>query len=230
MTENQNQNQTNVSLYAKLAGLSYVVFTLAGFTKMFLNPRLSDLNTLELNGLFQNEMHFRLNIALEVVIFLAVVGATVSFYAITKSISKQLSRTAVCLRLVELIVGGMAVVFGMTMLNIASKPYFLDLLDLEQLRTVLLIVANFVMPAYEYSWISMGFAGIITFYLLYKAQNLPKGLAVWGVVTYTSLIVYPLAKILIPDLPREVMYVMFPGALFELTVGIWLMKNGLKKV
>ena len=42
------------------------------------------------------------------------------------------------------------------------------------------------------------------------------------------MIVYPLAKLLIADLPREVMFVMFPGALFELLVGIWLLTIGIK--
>ena len=49
----------------------------------------------------------------------------------------------------------------------------------------------------------------------------------WGIVTYLSLILYPLATLLIPDLPREVMFVMFPGALFELLVGIWLLTMGI---
>jgi hypothetical protein len=43
-----------------------------------------------------------------------------------------------------------------------------------------------------------------------------------------SLILYPLAKLLIADLPREVMFVLFPGALFELGVGIWLLIVGIK--
>jgi hypothetical protein len=42
-----------------------------------------------------------------------------------------------------------------------------------------------------------------------------------------SLILYPLAKLLIPDLPREAMIVLFPGALFELGVGIWLLTMGI---
>ncbi|WP_068545685.1 DUF4386 domain-containing protein [Thalassotalea crassostreae] len=220
MTKHQN-------FYAKLAGISYVTFTIAGLTKMFLNLKLTSIDMLETNGLFQDEMQFRFGIFLEIILFLAVILASTSFYAVTKSINKQLSQTALCLRLVELIVGGMAVVFGITMLAIANKSYFPELLDIEQMRIVLIVVSNFINPAYEYSWIFMGFAGIITFYLLSQARYIPKFLGVWGVITYSSLIIYPIAKLLIPNLPREVMFVMFPGALFELTVGIWLMIKGI---
>lgn len=72
----------------------------------------------------------------------------------------------------------------------------------------------------------MGFAGVITFYLFFKTRYIPRVWSVWGIVTYSSLILYPLAKLLIPDLPREVMFVMFPGALFELGVGLWLLTMG----
>lgn len=215
--------------YAKLAGLSYIVFTIAGLTKTFLlNMRLTPVDSLQLGGLFANEMHFRLGVAAETIMFLGVVMASVSFYMVLKPVNSGLSLTALCLRLVEIIIGGISAVFSMVMLAISSKSYLLEMFDLEQLRAIMLIVANVRMPASEYSWISMGFAGFITFYLFFRTRFIPRAWSVWGMITYSSLIIYPFAKILIPDLPREVMFVMFPGALFELGVGIWLCVKGIR--
>lgn len=223
-TQYQLQN-----FYAKMAGLSYIVFTLAGFTLNFLlNTKLSDLESVQLNGLFENEMHFRLAIFAETIMFLAVIIASVSFYVVFKSVNKQLAQTALCLRLVEIIVGGIAVVISMAMLAISKKSHLVATLDIEQIRTLVIIASSFKMPAYEYSWISMGFAGVITFYLFYKTNLIPRAWSIWGLITYSSLILYPIAKLLIADLPREVMLVMFPGALFELGVGIWLLIKGVK--
>ena len=216
-------------LYARIAGFSYVLFTVAGLVKNFLlNTRMSDISAVQASGLFENEMHFRLGIAAEIIMFLGVVMASVSFYVVLKPVNKQLAQTALCLRLVEIIIGGIAVVISMFMLALSNQTYLIDKFDLEQLHTIVVIASSLIMPAYEYSWIFMGFAGVITFYLFYKTRYIPRAWSVWGIITYLSLIMYPLAKLLIPDLPREVMFVMFPGALFELGVGIWLLNVGIK--
>ncbi|WP_196140383.1 DUF4386 domain-containing protein [Aliikangiella sp. G2MR2-5] len=216
-------------LYARIAGLSYIIFTVAGWVKVFiLNTRLSDIGTIQTNGMFANEIHFRLGILAETVMFLGVIMASVSFYIVLKPVSKQLAQTTLCLRLVEIIIGGIAVVVSMAMLALSSKVSLLETFDPEQLRTIVVIASSFRVPAYEYSWISMGFAGVITFYLFFKSRYIPRVWSVWGILTYLSLIVYPLVKLLKPDLPREAMYVLFPGALFELGVGIWLFTMGIK--
>lgn len=135
---------------------------------------------------------------------------------------------ALCLRLCEIIIGGIAVIINMSILALSTRTYFLEFIDLEQLHSVIVVASGFRVPAYEYSWIFMGFAGVITFYLFYKSRYIPRFWSVWGILTYSSLILYPLAKVLIPNLPSEAMFVLFPGALFELGVGIWLVTIGVK--
>jgi len=222
--------QRNIQyFYAKLAGLSYIIFTVAGLVKNFLlDTRLSNIGATELTTIFENEMHFRLGVLAETIMFLGVVMASVSFYVVLKPVSKQLAQTALCLRLVEIIIGGIAVVISMAMLALSNKTYLVEMFDLQQIRTLVAVASSFRMPAYEYSWISMGFAGGITFYLFFKSRYIPRAWSVWGIITYMSLILYPLAKLLIVDLPPEIMFVLFPGALFELGVGIWLLIVGIK--
>lgn len=223
-----NNEQHYRQFYARMAGLSYVVFTLAGMIKSFLlNTSLSDSNAIQIHGLFANEMQFRLGVAAEIIMFLGVIMASVSFYLVLKSVNKPLAQTALCLRLVEIIIGGIAVVISMAMLAISASPYMMEMFSTEQLHSILAIAARFRTPAYEYSWISMGIAGVITFYLFYKTRLIPRAWSLWGILTYSSLIAYPMAKLLISDLPREAMFVLFPGALFELGVGLWLLIKGI---
>ena len=223
------ETQRNIQyFYARLAGLSYIIFTVAGLVKNFLlDTRLSSIGAIEITTIFENEMHFRLGVLAETIMFLGVVMASVSFYVVLKPVSKQLAQTALCLRLVEIIIGGIAVVISMAMLALSNKTYLVEMFDLQQIRTLVAVASSFRMPAYEYSWISMGFAGVITFYLFFKSRYIPRAWSVWGIITYMSLILYPLAKLLIADLPREVMFVLFPGALFELGVSIWLLIVGI---
>ncbi len=215
-------------LYARIAGFSYILFTVAGLVNNFLlNTGMSDIKAVQITSLFENEMHFRIGIAAETIMFIGVVMASVSFYVVLKSVNKQLAQIALCFRLVEIIIGGIAVVISMAMLALSSKTYLVEMFDLEQLHALIVIASSFRMPAYEYSWIFMGFAGVITFYLFFKTRYIPIAWSIWGMFTYSSLIFYPLAKLLIPDLPREVMFIMFPGALFELLVGVWLLVMGI---
>ena len=224
------ETQRNIQyFYARIAGFSYILFTTAGLVKNFLlDTRLLNIGATEITTIFENEMHFRLGVLAEVIMFLGVVMASVSFYIVLKPVSKQLAQTALCLRLVEIIIGGIAVVISMAMLALSNKAYLVEMFDLQQIRTLVAVASSFRMPAYEYSWISMGIAGVITFYLFFKSRYIPRAWSVWGIITYMSLIIYPLAKLLIPELPREVMFVLFPGALFELGVGIWLLTVGIK--
>ncbi|MBE0366948.1 DUF4386 domain-containing protein [Pseudoalteromonas aurantia] len=224
----REKNQNMQRFYARLAGLSYIIFTVAGLVKNFLlDTGLSDINALDANRIFANEMHFRFEILAEMVMFLGVMMASVSFYFVLKSVNKQLAQTALCLRLIETVFGGVAVIFSMAMLALSSKTYLLEMFDLEQVHTLVRVVASFRAPAYEYSWIFMGIAGVITFYLFFKTRYIPRAWSVWGMFTYTSLILYPIAKLLAP-IPHEVMYLLMPGALFELGVGIWLLTVGIK--
>ncbi|MCW8832875.1 MAG: DUF4386 domain-containing protein [Colwellia sp.] len=214
--------------YAKLAGLSYILFTVAGLVKNFLlDTQLSAVSDIPIKGIIENELHFRLGIFAEIFMFAAVTIASISFFIVLKPVHNQLARTTLCFRLVEIIIGSVAVVFSMTMLALSNKVYLLDMFNVEQIHTLVVIASSVIMPAYEYSWVFMGVAGVITFYLLLKARYIPMFWATWGIITYTSLILYPIAKLTIADLPREVMYVMFPGALFELAVGIWLLTKGI---
>jgi len=224
-TKNEQELQ---QFYAKMAGLSYVTFTVAGFiNNFFLNGSLSDLSNAPLTSIFENEMHYRLGILAETIMFLGVTMASLSYYIVLKPVNKQLSMTALCFRLVEIIIGSLVVVLSMAILAISSKASLIEIMGIEQIRELASVISSFMMPAFEYSWIFMGFAGIITFYLFYQSRYIPRAWSVWGMFTYTTLILYPVAKILVPDLPREVMFVMFPGAFFELGVGIWLLAKGI---
>lgn len=85
--------------YAKLAGLSYIIFTVAGLVKNFLlNTKLSNTSVNEVSSIFENEMHFRLGVLAETIMLIGVILASVSFYVVLKSVSKQLAKTAVFAR------------------------------------------------------------------------------------------------------------------------------------
>lgn len=217
--------------YARMAGLSYLVFCLSGFLMNFLfNRKFTKVEATDVDTIFQNEMHFRMASVAETIIFIAVLVAGVYFYRVCRGINSPLAQIALCCRLVEATIGGVAVLVSTVIITLANSKAMLQVMDIEQLRTLVLIVAHANWPAYEYSFIFMGIAGIITFSLLMKAKYLAKFWCIWGMITYASMIAYSIAKVLFPELPKGAMYVMMPGAIFEVCVSIWLMAIGINFV
>ncbi len=216
-----------IHAYARLAGLSYVTFVVCGVVRnFFLNTKLHGLEDIPGKGLFVNELQYRLGIGLETLMFVATLLASFALYEVLKTVNPQRSLMALCFRLCEVIVGSMAVVASLFMLSLATKAQQSAAFNTEQLGTFLTYVSSLRVPAFEYSWIFMGIAGIVTFHLFYRARLMPRWLSAWGLFTYAGLVAYPVAKMLVPELPKQVMWVIYPGALCELVIGVWLMARG----
>lgn len=216
-----------VNSSARLAGLAYVVFVVCGVVRNFLlNTKLHGPEDIQTKGLFVNELQYRMGIAAETLMFAATLLASFALYEVLKTVDRRRSLLALCFRLCEVIVGSMAVVASLFMLSLATKAQQSAAFNTEQLSAFLSYAASLRMPAFEYSWIFMGIAGIATFHLFYQARLMPRWLSAWGLFTYAGLIVYPVAKMLVPDLPKQVMWVIYPGALCELAIGLWLMVRG----
>ncbi|HEY0955084.1 MAG TPA: DUF4386 domain-containing protein [Roseateles sp.] len=220
-------HRDSLNTYARLAGLSYVTFTLCGVVRnFFLNTKLHGLEDVQGKGLFVNELQYRLGIGLETLMFVATLLASFALYEVMKAVNPRRSLLALCFRLCEVIVGSMAVVASLFMLSLATKAQQSAAFNTEQLAAFLTHVSSLRVPAFEYSWIFMGIAGLVTFHLFYQARLMPRWLSAWGLFTYAGLIAYPMAKMLVPDLPKQVMWVIYPGALCELVIGAWLMVKG----
>jgi hypothetical protein len=216
-----------LAFYARLAGLSYVAFTLCGVIRNFLlNTKLQPPEAIQRHGLFVNELQYRLGIGLETLMFVATLLASFALHEVLKTVNPQRSLLALCFRLCEVIVGSMAVVASLFMLSLAAKAQQSAPFNTEALGNFLVYVSSLRLPAFEYSWIFMGIAGVISFHLFYQSRLLPKWLSAWGMFTYASLVAYPLAKMLVPDLPKPVMWLIYPGALCELVIGLWLWTKG----
>ncbi|HEY9470367.1 MAG TPA: DUF4386 domain-containing protein [Propionibacteriaceae bacterium] len=105
---------------------------------------------------------------------------------------------------------------GIEYLNAGSS----DTSYLQALSTVL-TEAN--LYAYEFAMITVGVAGLILCSMLYRAQLVPRPLAVWGLIGYAILLLGSVLQILGPNLNS---IHAIPGGLWELFIGVWLIAKG----
>ena len=72
----------------------------------------------------------------------------------------------------------------------------------------------------------MGVGGVVYCYLFYISSYIPRILSVWGIITYLTMVAYGFVNIILQNPPAELMYAMAPGALFEISIGLWLFFKG----
>lgn len=79
--------------------------------------------------------------------------------------------------------------------------------------------------AYEIGMIFVGIAGLMLTYTFFRANLVPRLIAVWGIIGYTFLLGGSALQVLGFDL--RLMHTI-PGGLWELFIGVWLIVKGFK--
>jgi hypothetical protein len=75
--------------------------------------------------------------------------------------------------------------------------------------------------------IFIGMGGTVFCYLFFASKYIPRILAIWGMITYLSMLTLALVSILSPSLPESVKMIFYaPGGLFEVIIGLWLLIKG----
>ena len=105
---------------------------------------------------------------------------------------------------------------GIEYLNAGSS----DMSYLQALSTVL-TKAN--LYAYEFAMITVGVAGLILCSMFYRAQLVPRLLAVWGLIGYAILLLGSVLQVL--GLNLNSIHAI-PGGLWEVFIGVWLIAKG----
>ena len=73
----------------------------------------------------------------------------------------------------------------------------------------------------------IGLGGTVFGYLFYVSRYVPRALAVWGIFSYLSILVFALTGILKPQSPVILETILFAlGGTFEMVFGFWLVFKG----
>jgi hypothetical protein len=77
--------------------------------------------------------------------------------------------------------------------------------------------------AYQIGMSTLGIAGLLLCYTLYKAKLVPRWLAVWGLIGYAVIFVGMLSEMMGSGLGLASS---IPGGLWEVFIGVWLLVKG----
>ncbi|MEQ8927394.1 MAG: DUF4386 domain-containing protein [Fulvivirga sp.] len=218
-----NSDQKELQKQVKIVGFTYLVTTLIGFINNFLiKPGLHNTETL-LNSEFQ----FRVGVMLDFTMYILVFWMTVAFYFLTKTINKNSALLGFVFRSAEAVMGCVIVLLYSAPLVILKKAENYQV-SVDMLHSYASGFFDIYSIGSNIHLVLMSIGAFIFISLLVSASYIPKWLGYWGLFTYITVFIGFSLKILLPEFPKSLMLVMAPGALFELTFGIWLLAKGVR--
>lgn len=226
---NTTNIETSLAVYARLAGLTYVLIILVGiFSVSYIDSNLvvSGDDAATVSNIMANELRFRICILSEIFMFVLVILLSLSLYVILKTVDKNLALLALLWRFGEAIVGcAVAVLSGTIPLLLLRREYALDEGHLQSLVGLFLAVRG---AGLDVVLIFVGVGGTLFCYLFFKSKFIPRVLAAWGMLTYFSMFFLAFTSILVPGIQESTKMIFYaPGGLFEIVIGLWLLVKGI---
>ncbi|WP_421787691.1 DUF4386 domain-containing protein [Hyphobacterium sp.] len=221
------QTDKSVGRMARLAGLSYVIYSAAGVYITF--GAVPSLRALSEAGAASHslEFMFRTGLLAEAVLYTFVVVSAAAMYAVLRTVSRGTALVAAFCRLIEGAMGATFIVFKYAAFAAAVNPDLTAGFSDEQSASLVMLLRDTYSSALYVLLIPMAVGGILFFALFFRSRYIPRWLAAWGVITYSVIGTLAAAVLLFPDLAQHVMYFFLPGALFEWVAALWLLFAGI---
>jgi len=223
-----NTSSTIKNKYTMIAGITYVmiiVLSLIPGAIFDLGSILKGKNAVE--NMVGQEGLFRVGLAIEFLMFILVMVLSWALYIILKPVNKGVALFGLLFRFSEAVLGCVVIMFYLAILMLLSGADYLQSFQPEQLQALARFFGKLGGVGYYILLFTMGVGAIAYCYLFYISRYIPRALAVWGIITYSTMIAYGFINIIVHNPPSELAYAMAPGALFEVTIGLWLTFKGI---
>lgn len=221
--------RSKAATYARVAGLCYLVTIFLGiFSVNFVLARLvvPGDGAATIHNISANEPLFRLGVASEILMYVLVILLAYSLYVVLRTVDRDLALLALLWRLAEAIVGSAATVVSglLPLLLLATDDVAAD----HQLSTLVMTLLELRPAALDIVLIFIGMGGTLFCYLFYRSRYVPHVLAVWGILTYLTMLIISFVSLMMPVSEETRMLFYAPGGLFEIIFGCWLLIKGVK--
>lgn len=214
---------------ARIAGAMYLITMATGiFGQSFVRGSLlvRDNATQTAQNIIGSEQLFRVGIAADIVTFTGVVVLIWALYTLLRPIGRGFALLAVLLRLVEVAIHYVAILFSFSALVLLSGADYLATFDAGQLHSLSRAALSVQGAAVNLGFVPLGLGSAVFAYLLWKSRYVPKALAAWGVFASLLLTTSAVTVILFPAIGPFVLATMIPMFIYEVALGFWLLLKG----
>ena len=127
-------------------------------------------------------------------------------------------------RIMDAVFVGVMALLILFQLPLASEYVKAGASDTSYLQGLSSVFWQAQLYAYHFGMLTVGVAGVMLNYVLYRAQLLPRALSVWGLVGYAVILVGSVLEVMGFNL---MLIHSLPGGLWEILIGgVWLIAKG----
>src|SRR6184192_2915383 len=231
MTINKIDNSQRTA--AKVAGVAgLLTFAIVVFGNyVLLNPLIVSGNAAATaQNIVAHKTQFRLTVVCFLTYSLGVVVLLSALYLILKPVNPGLALVGALSRLVFAFLWLLSTLNMLSALRLLSNANYLQVFEPDRLQALakLHLGANF--DDYYVGLPFFGLAATICAWLWLKSNYIPKGLAIFGVISSVWCVLCAFVFLIFPNFNKIVNDYVFdtPMAIFELVVSLWLLVKGLQ--
>src|SRR5437660_2492208 len=220
---------------AKVAGwsglLTFAIVVLGNY--VLLNPLVvpGDAAATAQN-VVAHQTQLRITVACFLTYSLGVVVLLTALYVILKPVNPGLALVGALFRLVFALLWLVSPLNLLAMLRLLSNANYLQVFELDRLQAMARLHLGATFDDYYVGLPFFGLAATVCAYLWLKSNYIPKGLAIFGVISSAWCVLCAFVFLMFPLFNKIVTDYLFdsPMDIFELILSFWLLFKGLKPV
>ena len=218
---------------AKVAGVgllfSIVIVVFANY--VLLNPLIVRGNAAETaRNIMAHETQFRVALTCFLTYSASVIVLLAALYVILKPVNQGLALVGALFRLVFAIMWLLSTLNMLGALRLLSGASYLQILEADRLQALARVSVAGTFDDYYIGLPFFGLAATVCAWLWLKSNYLPKGLAVFGVISSALCVVCAFVFLIFPGFAKPVDPYWFdsPMTIFELVLSFWLLFKGIQ--
>ena len=144
-------------------------------------------------------------------------------FPILKPHSERIAIGYLAFRIMDAVFVAILVLFVLLQIPLGSEYLKAGASDTSYLQALSTVFAQAQLYAYELGMITLGISGLLLCSTLYKANLVPRWLAIWGLLGYAIILCGMVSAVMGSGLGDLSSYA---GGLWEVVVGVWLIVKG----
>jgi hypothetical protein len=241
MTLTHGENEMTISTIdnsqrtaAKVAGwsglLTFVIVILGNY--VLLNPLVvpGDAAATAQN-VVAHQMQFRITVVCFLTYSLGVVVLLSALYVVLEPVNRGLALVGALFRLIFALLWLLSPLNLLAMLRLLSSANYLQVIEPDRLQALARLHLGATFDDYYVGLPFFGLAATVCAYLWLKSNYIPKGFALFGVISSVWCVICAFVYLVFPGFAKPVNPYWFdsPMALFEMVLSFWLLFKGLKQ-
>ena len=207
---------------ARVVGVVYLAGFVVGIAgTLMIQSILGETN--RLSAVSANSMTLAIGASLWLMAVAGDAAHGVLMFPVLKQHSERMAIGYLAARIVDAVFIAIMVLFVLIQIPLGSEYLKASSPGASYLQSLSTVFAQSQQYAYEIGMISLGLAGLMLCYTLYRIKLVPQWLALWGIVGYASIFCGMVSAVIGSGL-GDVSSI--PGGLWEVFIGVWLIVKG----